>query len=286
MENWDSPILSTLRGYSSSDSISAFTLLLVSEVGHRYDLFDKYGWSILQTLLQADAIPFFLKASYEIFRNFFLNSVPDIFSSANFSKIAQKFNNLVNLESRKNEIISFMRKALEKNEDVAFSIKFFCNFFFANHSWTNSRIILEFLDELAKILYQTPYASDLLTILSAQYRSFVFSYEPANRAQSAYYRFEYPRSEKYSSSLVQATNGNLFSKGKFVADGLWYFLLFAFSVEVFAEREVRSRVGAELAAGQSLEKPTNQISTVRIAELLLEIPFDHPTCPVFFQVSF
>lgn len=289
LDSWNSPALSTIKGYSHSDPISAFTLLLISEVGHRFDLFDLHGWSLLQVLLQSGSIGPLLKASFEIFRNFVLNTTPDLFSKKAFRQMALQLCKAFDIGLKKMDIVGCIRRTLQNPEDFHFAIKFWCSLFFADHDWMQSRPIMELLDELCQLVYATQYSSELLSIFSVQYRSLLFGYDgtsPSSRTPGYLASLFDAPGKPSPPTLIQERSGQFFGRGKYVAEGLWYFLAFAFSAEVFAEREVRSRVGQQLILGNSaaLEKPLSQITTVRIAETLLEIPLDHPMSPLLFQV--
>jgi hypothetical protein len=306
-EHWDSVSLSTLKAYSASDPMSAYTILVISEIGHRFDLFDDKGWELLEVLIATGHFIPFLLASFDIFRTFVqVDPSPNILVSEGFRRVMNAFWKTGSLNSSWNLIQSFIEESMTTSfksvKDGQFVIKFWCNVIFSSSDWISSRLPLEMLNKVCQVSAFSSFTDELLSQLSAQYRTLLFDFP--NRATGGV--------SSINSIYQRASSGALFSKGsirtfptliqdktvyltknEMVGKGLLYFLLFAISVEIFAEKEIRNQIGSALSRNRPIaelasmtEKPISQFAIYRLVQLLQETPLNHPTSPILWQSFF
>ncbi|KAJ3302970.1 Ectopic P granules protein 5 [Kappamyces sp. JEL0829] len=297
-ESWDSVSLATLKGFATTDAMAAYAVLILSEIGHRFDLFDGSGWEILEVVLASGQIDAFLSASYNIFRTISQPNNPNIFASVRYRSLVSAFWKSKTLADQMPAVLRYLAKTLEeagaRHVDVVFAVKFWCNLVFAVDDWTSSRMHLELLDCLASCCFTLPEIDEVLAQLNHRYRSMIFSYS-APRQDTHYvpakvFQMIGVRASDRFPSLIQEKS-SIMGARETAAKGLYYFLCLAITVEVFAERDIRNKVAASLARNVALselgteasEKPVSQFSIYRLAELVLEFPADHPTTPVLWQ---
>ncbi|KAI8901973.1 hypothetical protein BC833DRAFT_575226 [Globomyces pollinis-pini] len=309
---WEDSSLATLRGQSQSQPMAAYAIMMISEVGHRYDLFDTHGWVILGTLLENGYVEALLRTSYEVFRTFTISRTMDIMKTDAFQKLFNgcfSYATTTELELAHSFLADTLTKAISKSQvdEIKYSISFWCSIVFSNPNWFTNVKCVEMVDVMSRVLYSNKGAYFLLQELNTEYRKLVFtsngSHSP-NALQvatisplSTIYKFASQQlyekigftSPSYFPSLIQdslsviANSQNDFS----------YFYFMALSAEMFAEKDLRSRVGILLGQGGSLkaiqmecDKPLSSFSIFRFVDYILHYPLDHPLLILYLQSFF
>ncbi|KAJ3317662.1 hypothetical protein HDV06_001319 [Boothiomyces sp. JEL0866] len=316
-EGWESSIMATIRAHSQTEALAAYSLLLVSEVGHRLDLFEAGGWQLLNSLVDKGHYAPFIKASYQTFQTV-LRLSNGILNTSNAKKLFTKFWNSSVPAVEKSWILDYLPKTLnEAEQDSRYSPStLWCSFVFCNSSWRTNSFALQIMDVLSKNCIAMNCPDDLLTLLNIQYKNLIFSGQANNSLGKDYqltrvrpidtlYRFaanqiyqKFGASYLTFPSLIMELNNSVISElvksDKTPASDPLYYMFIAISVETFAEKEVRSRIGNLLNAGSSWasikstsDKPLQEYCIFKIFELLDKYQFvDHPIAPLMWQLFF
>ncbi|KAJ3252035.1 hypothetical protein HK103_001872 [Boothiomyces macroporosus] len=316
-EGWESSVMATIRAHSQTEALAAYSLLLVSEVGHRLDLFEAGGWQLLNLLLDKGHYAPFVKAAYQTFQTIVRLS-SGILSTANAKKVFTKFWNSSISNTDKTWILEYLPKTLILPEqDSRYSpATIWCSFVFCNSEWRTNKFGLQLLDVLCKQCISLNCPDDLLALLNTQYKNLIFAGQASNTLGKDYqltrvrpidtlYRFaanqlyqKFGASYFTFPSLIMELNNSMISE--FVKSDKapqiepLYYIFIAMSVEVFAEKEVRSRIGNLLNAGSTWatikstgEKPLHEFCIFKIFELLDKFQLvDHPVSPLMWQLFF
>ena len=295
-EEWNSSVISTIRAFANTDAMASYSLLMISEIGHRYDLFDTHGWALLEVILVSGQHMAFLQSSFEVFRNFFQSIGIDLFSSVKYRQTVSLF---WKTYTPSDEINNFIECSINDSNqslnDNGFSLRFWASICFSVPDWPGLRSNLEFLNYICQITFHTRQSSEVLSLLSAQYRSLIFKNgDSTNSSLIQTIRVGMFEKRKDFPSLIWETQTiPLIGRRTKVADGLFYFQCFAYMTESVAEREIRAILGrAIIQQGMlkdidiSIEKPLSEFSIYKVAEALHSYPLDHPTSPVLWQIFF
>ena len=117
----ESAILSTLRGAMKSDSLCAYFMLLISDIGHQYHMFEMFGLDLLLVLCQSGkweglmSVMFLVLPTFSFYTEllhdkWFKSIVHNVFtkSSASVDNIMKHFNNhscmMTSLNTSKDQI--------------------------------------------------------------------------------------------------------------------------------------------------------------------------------------
>ncbi|KAJ3269380.1 hypothetical protein HDV01_001455 [Terramyces sp. JEL0728] len=316
-EGWESSIMATIRAHSQTEALAAYSVLLVSEIGHRLDLFEASGWQLLTLLIDRSHYAPFIKAAFQTFQTIVRLS-SNIFSAANAKKIFTKFWNSNIPKTEKSWILEYLPKTMKiAEQDSRYSpTSIWCSFVFCNPDWRTNRFGLQVLDTLSKHCITLNCADELLSLFNVQYKNLIFSSHANNslgkdyqltRASPINTLYKFAANQLYQKfgasyftfpSLIMELNSSIISEfvkpeKKPYEDPLYYIFM-AISVEVFAEKEIRSKIGNMLIAGNSWQaikttgdKPLQEFCIYRIFELLDKFQaVSHPITPLVWQLFF
>jgi hypothetical protein len=301
-ENVESSHLVSLKAHLNSDAIAIYTYLMLSEVSHRYDLFEIEGWDLVAFLLREQKYVAVLEIGLLVLHTFYKVLGDEVFSMPQFLSLSAQFWKHV-ADSDMERIASYVSHFFElirfRNTYVAsYAIKFLTRWTFVNRQWAKQKRALCILNALAKAVLSAPEAHDLLAQLNQEYRFILTQLQNLDTKQLSVPSPLHSLIRIASNQIYEKLPSFSYLKG-FVSGvekdsilgsnncGVYtYYFLFALSTEVYAEADLRKEVGLnmlrdgkEISYGQIAE-----FSMFKIAKAFLEIPLDHPTCPLLLQM--
>jgi hypothetical protein len=150
-ESLGSANLSTIRSQGTSNPLAAYIMLMLSEIGHSFGLFQeqKQGWILLNVIQSSGRYLSLLKATFLLFKTFYSTIGPSVLDSPDFEYLYESV--LKNMDNTNiSSIHCFVRKTIAEsisnssymNNSVAYCVKFWTAIVFANKGWMYSKYCL------------------------------------------------------------------------------------------------------------------------------------------------
>jgi hypothetical protein len=296
-ESVDSPTLSTIKSQLNSYSLAAFSMLLLSEIGHDVVLFNATGWTMLKLILEKRDFVGLFKCSFEIFQTFTLKDIGSVFGTEQFTLLFASFWSTIT-EVDVQSLVPLMKSLLERNHYSIYSIKFFASVCFTLPDWKNCRECLYILDALSTTVLSYVNVRQLLTEMNLEYKKMMFknsqSTQIAVRSPIDFIigRFLKPRpsSIEFPSLFAKASSSIFGGKNELLPyHNLYGYMFTALSVELFAEKDIRIQAGEQFlkrSFNSYMEKPKKEFVIIKFFELAKEFPLNSPLAPLMWQIFF
>jgi hypothetical protein len=185
-ESIDSATLSTLRGHANNNPLAAYTMLLMSELGHRFGSFNeqKMGWSLLQVLLKTGHYRAFLKTIYQLFHTYYATFGPSVFESDDFKELLASFwkqitnQNFLEVSDMLTMGLADRRDDFRMNEtSIQYCLCFWTSAAFSNRNWSTSRNCLHALEMLVQPYFENGCQPLLLDTFGKEYQKQVNAHQ-------------------------------------------------------------------------------------------------------------
>jgi molybdopterin converting factor small subunit len=299
-ENIESTHLVSLKAHLNSDAVATYTYLMLSEVSHRYDLFEVEGWDLLAFLLRDQKYVAVLEIGLLVLHTFYKIFGDELFTMPQFLSLSNQFWKQVSdadIDRIEKYVAHFFELIRFRNNYVtSFAIKFLTGWTFVNRQWMKQKRALCILNSLAKSVLHLPEAHDLLSQMNQEYRALLMQSQnqgkqvampsplqsllrlASNQIYDKFPVLSYLPTYSFAvekESILGPNGSSLYT----------HYLLFALTTEVYAEADLRREVGLNLLKNPS-EVSFHQIaefSIFKVAKTFLEIPLDHPTTPLLLQ---
>jgi hypothetical protein len=180
-ETIDCPALSTLRGQLKSSSLAAYTMLMLSELGHRFDLFNENGWELLILLLTQKQYLGFVNLAFEVFQTFSAQG-EKVFETPELKMLFSVFWKTIN-DRDLDLVLELMSKLVKNNSYSIFAIRFFGQLGFGKHEWFKSSLNLKLINELCLLAVGFVNIKQLLVDMNSEYKTLMFSTQPVQGNQ-------------------------------------------------------------------------------------------------------
>ncbi|ORY48609.1 hypothetical protein BCR33DRAFT_40087 [Rhizoclosmatium globosum] len=307
----ESAQLATLRGVMKTKSLAAFTLLMISDVGHSIAAFERDGWSMMQLLLDEGRYEAVTCVVNELFLAFAFTEGFEFTGTKSFTTFFTSF-----LKACPRSLFSPSKLGLNfGHSNTVATVQWFLlwsRVAFADTDWIHNRTCLQLLDSLAQISvindqyhiltneFQREYAR--LIALYQRFTSHSMSF--LNPVESLYtvantigeYLSSYPTlvtgvSSEWYSSIPSSMRGN---QPAAETEFVWFAFL-ALIAETQVESEMRMQIGHELSKDsqvsvngvvKKLPKPLSLFSIYRLATQIVECKVYHSLLPLMLQVFF
>ncbi|KAJ3250105.1 hypothetical protein HDU77_007085 [Chytriomyces hyalinus] len=312
----ESAQLATLRGAMKSKSLAAFTLLMVSEVGHSVAAFEKDGWAMMQILLDDMRYEAIVCVVNTLLASFVQTEGINFASGQIFSTFFATF-------MKSSSRLKLTPTMLQKSTSVGFEapapywILLWIRVAFSDPDWIHNRRSVQLLDSLAKIAILHDQWHIICASLRSEYTRLLLTFKkPANTyAMSMFspmdslktvatsigdYMSLYPTLVVGSSagswyyatipSTIRRSLLHIPSETEFA----WYAVL-ALVAESEVEADLRMEIGNALSKdsqtlvsemSKGFGKPIELFSIYRVAALISDSDGVHPTLPLLIQIFF
>ncbi|KAJ3073389.1 hypothetical protein HDU98_001680 [Podochytrium sp. JEL0797] len=315
-ESLESAQLATLRGAMKSKSLVAYTLLMISDVGHSMAAFEKDGWVLLQVLLDDGRYDSVVCVVNELFLAF---AVTEGLGFASTKICADSFTSFTKSCPKTALTPDKLGKNFGRSNGIA-CVQWFLLWLrvaFSDPEWTHNRSCVQLLDSLSQISLLDDQYHLLCTEFQREYVSLVSLYQRPSAynnmslfhpVESFYtvantigdYLSSYPTlvtgntNDWYNpipSTLRGATGAPLPSETEFV-----WFAFLALVAETHAEAPLRMQVGHELSKDSQAcvggvvkglqGKPVEMFVIYRWCGQILECGVRHSLLPLMIQAFF
>ena len=185
-ESLETPSLANLRANADTHAISAYIVLLVSEIGHDYRYFETSGWKLLGIIQQTAPAENFLHLSFCLFETFAGGMGIQIFDTREYSTLFKGYfgRNMPNsIEALANHsVLRMFEKTLvsctKLNEtDHLFVSNYWFNAIFEDKSWHSSTCSLFFLDRLCETFIISGMVAKLMPALKNEYQKMLVEFQ-------------------------------------------------------------------------------------------------------------
>ncbi|KAJ3228116.1 Ectopic P granules protein 5 [Chytriomyces hyalinus] len=311
----ESAQLATLRGAMKSKSLAAFTLLMISDVGHSVAAFEKDGWAMMQILLDDGRYEAIVCVVNTLLASFVQTEGINFASGQIFSTFFATF-------MKSSSRIKLTPTVLQKGTSVGYEapapywILLWIRVAFADSDWMHNRSSVQLLDSLSKIAILYDQWHIVCASLRSEYTRLLLTLKkPANAyAMSAFapmdslkavatsigdYLSLYPTlvvgsgAAWYYATIPSTIRRSLLqipSETEFT----WYAVL-ALVAESEIEADLRMEIGNALSkdsqtlvseVSKVFGKPMELFSIYRVAALISDSDGVHPTLPLLIQIFF
>ncbi|KAJ3394088.1 hypothetical protein HDU84_000116 [Entophlyctis sp. JEL0112] len=311
-ETLESAQLATLRGAMKTESLAAYILLMVSDIGHSVIAFEKDGWAIMQLLLDDKRWESIINVINSLFLSFVSTEGFEFISSKRFATFFSVF-----LKQCKRELISLSSLCEGTSSmDIESCVRFmtlWTRISFIDPYWMNNRVCLQLLDTIAQFAMENGICSRMCDELQREYvrlielrklgsshggeMSFLHPIETLHVVASTIgdYLSSYP-------TLVSGNNADWYTSlpganRKIPCETeLMWFAFVALMAETAEEANLRDEIGISLSEDSQVpvsqvvrrfdEKPCELFAIYRWCNQIFECPIDHPLLPLFIQEFF
>ncbi|KAJ3207928.1 hypothetical protein HDU67_007123 [Dinochytrium kinnereticum] len=90
-ESLESSTIATLRGAMKTNALAAYSVVMISEMGYNFNLFEKEGWSLLQLLAEGGFVKATLKVIVEVMFSFAKTHGIGVLNNSKFSNFFSSF---------------------------------------------------------------------------------------------------------------------------------------------------------------------------------------------------
>ncbi|KAJ3128679.1 hypothetical protein HK100_009052 [Physocladia obscura] len=303
-EALESAQLATLAGALKTSSLAAYTLLMISDVGHSTVAFEKDGWDMMRLLLDDKRIDAIIFVVNSMILSFVQTEGSQFILSAAFVSYFGSF-----IKSCNKSMISNVGKNFAENTAAQF-FSVWSKIAFSDSDWFNNRISIYLLDTICQIAIFRNNHNIMCSELQQEYSRMLEN----NRKPSQYnVSLFHPVESMYT---VASSFGNYFGSYPTLVSGSsfdWYtvpaalrnhlpaeteFFWFAFLaliVETQVEADIRMTLGNILSREsqtvisnvvKNCDKPLEYFSIYRWCEQILECDVGNPLLPLMIQAFF
>lgn len=181
-ETLTSASLSTLRSQATFNSVSAYTLIMLSEIGHNFTAFQeqRIGWTLLNVLLTSGQYYALLKTAFLIFKTFASYLDFSVLESSEFVNIFDSFWKHIN-DSNMSGVYALLSETLScslktSNTNTKYFLHFWTSVVFSNKGWMYSRYAPLIFDKIAEKYIHDENFEIFLERLDIEYRRLLDSF--------------------------------------------------------------------------------------------------------------
>ncbi|TPX40732.1 hypothetical protein SeLEV6574_g06442, partial [Synchytrium endobioticum] len=310
-EPLDSPYLATHRGAIKTSALAAYIVLAVSEIGHRWEVFSKDGWTLLSVLVSCGRAEPILKVASDFFVTFAASRGETVFDDAEFLKFFGNFFKSYTAKGEKADadarqiLDQFFRRVGPNNKppywqvisdttDPTILVRFWMRAIFADRDWIYNRSSLRLLDVMCKASFAFGHHQHVQAMLSDEYSRLSNTYSTVASAASKMSPWYPVQSAKavaeavylgYPSLVVGSSS--ILSRTRAEKRHFW-FAVMGLLVETRRETAIRKRIVSAIRQGRnhSEDKPISALSIYKWVRQVLETPIEHPVTPIIWQALF
>lgn len=303
-ESLDSSNLIILRSYMKTDPLAAYSILLLSEIGHRFDMLNEYAIPLLKVLAKSYQSGAFFRASFQIFKAYAaikenkadmtLDSITSLFEMV-WTGITKKSldSTILYLEFTLNDTSS---TSIAAYTYIDYSLSYWTTFIYSNPNWFSNSNSLSLFDVIARYSYEHGHQSKLMELLAIKYHKMVVNYQPpvtdVKFSLAAPIQSMLEIAAGTISSIIGLAFPTLFAAMDIPFPP--YYVFTAMCVETVAEKDIRLSLGQIItkenltldSVQYRIRKPLKSFLIYKWAQLLLKMPASEGLLPLYWQAFF